>query len=261
MKIKLFLSQAWLSAKVQQGGISFTEFVAYRVGVSILTLFLYVLTARHASNAIDLTPWVMGNAFALCLYECIFGIGGTFSTERFTGRLRIIVVSPTSKLEVLMYKGVSSICVSAITIVLSFVIGSLVFGVSFDQINSFAFLAAVLTAAFACVGLGLLMSVFALITDSLFLVLNALALILMIFSGANFPLEQLPLFAQRIAVIFPLHRSIAAANLSMSEYIPTYFFRLLITELSLGVLFFLLAFLTIGIVEKISIKRASLEMF
>jgi len=256
-----FFSQAWLNAKVHQGGLNLTEFLAYKVGVSIATLLLYVLIARFTTGNIDLTAWVVGNAFALCIYECIFEIGGTFDSERFSGRLRSIMVSPTSKLTVIMYNGVSAIIVGVLTIATAFVVGGLIFGVQFSDFNVGMLVLAIFSAAFASVGLGLLLAVFALITDSMFLMLNAIALMIVIFSGANFPLVQLPTFAQYMANIFPLHRSIAAAHLSISGAFSTEYRNLMFGELALGVAYFTAAFCLIKIIERAAIKRAALEVF
>ena len=259
--IKRFFSQAWLNAKVHQGGLNLTEFLAYRVGISISTLILYVLIAQHTTGGADLTSWVVGNAFALCVYECIFSLGGTFNAERFNGRLRAIIVSPTSKLTVIMYNGLSSIFVAFLTISSAFIVGGLIFGVSFTDLNISMFTLAILTAAFTCVGLGLMLAVFALITDSMFLMLNTLAFLIIIFSGANFPVSQLPLAAQWFANIFPLYRSVAAANLSMGGTLSLEFGRLLIGELILGLCYYLSAFALIKIIERIAIRKATLEMF
>ena len=259
--IRRFFSQAWLGAKRRQGGVGPVEFLIYRVGISITTLMVYVLIAHHTTGGADLTAWVIGNAFALCVYECVFNIGGTFNNERFHGVLKIIVVSPTSKLAVIMYNGIYSLLTASVTIVAAFIAGGLIFGVPFGDLHIGMFALAILAAAFACVGLGLLLAVFALITDSMFLMLNALAMLLIIFSGANFPVAQLPVFAQWIANVFPLYRSVAAANMAMGGGFSSEFASLLLGEAALGLAFFLSAFVLIKIIERVSIKKATLDMF
>ena len=260
--IRRFLTQALINAKAEQGGLTITEFLIYRVGLSLTTLAMYVLIAQHVTGAqADLTFWVIGNAFALCVFECIFGIGGTFDNERYFGRLRSIIVSPTSRLTVIMYKGLSSIIVAMITIIVSFVVGGFIFGVNFGDLNIAMFFLAILSAAFACVGLGLLFAIFALITDSIYMLLNTLSVALMIFSGANFPVAQLPLFAQWIAHVFPLFRSVQAANMSMNGSFDLTFIHLIIGEFGLGVIFYIIAVVLIKIIERVAIKNATLEVF
>ncbi|MCL2573239.1 MAG: ABC transporter permease [Defluviitaleaceae bacterium] len=260
--IRRFCSQVWLGAKRRQGGLGPAEFLIYRVGLSITTLLLYVLIAQHVTGGeIDLTAWVIGNAFALCIYQCVFNIGGTFEADRFFGVLKIIVVSPTSKMAVIMHNAAYALLTSSLTIIFAFIAGGLIFGVSFGDLHIGMFVLAILVASFACTGLGLLFAAFALITDSMYLMLNALAMILIIFSGANFPIAQMPVFAQWIANAFPLYRSVAAGNMAMGGSFSGEFANLLIGEVMLGITFYLIAFALIKIIERISIRKATLEMF
>jgi len=260
--ISRFFSQAWLYAKVRYAGLDLTEFFAYRIGISVTTLILYVLIARYVQGGeVDLTRWVIGNAFALCIAECIFLMGTYWNAERFSGRLRSIIAAPTSKITVVMYSSVSSIIVTMATIIVGFVVGGLLFGVPFGELNVGMFAIAILTAAFACLGLGLMLAAFALITDSMFLMLNAIASIIMIFSGANFPVSQLPVWAQYIANAFPLFRSVAAGNLAMGGTFTAEYARLVIGETILGIIYFTVAISLIKIIERTAVKKATLEMF
>jgi ABC-2 type transport system permease protein len=226
--IERFFSQVWLYTKVRYAGMDVAEFFAYRVGLSIATLLIYVLIARYTTGGeIDLTRWVIGNAFALCIFECVSTMGTYFNAERFNGRLRSIIAAPTSKITVIMYSSVPSVMVSFLTITMGFVVGGMIFSVPFGDLNIAMFAIAVTTAAFACIGLGLLLAAVALITDSMYLILNAISLLILIFSGANFPVSQLPKFAQVIANAFPLFRSVAAGNLAMGGGFTPEFARLI----------------------------------
>ena len=259
--IKIFWSQVWLNAKVNQGGLNLAEFFAYRICISLLMLILYCLIAYYAQGQVDLTRWVVGNAFILCIFESIHSVGSCFNEERSFGRLKTIIVSPTSKLIVIMYRGVSSILISFLTISIALFIGGKIFDVQFSEVNLGMLVVAMLISSFAAVGLGSLLAVFALITDSMYLMLNSVVMLIMIFSGANFPVTQLPDFAQWISKIFPLNRGIAAANMSFSYDFNLEFWQLIREEALLGLTFYLLAFFAIRIVERIAIRNASLEMF
>jgi len=260
--ISRFFSQAWLYTKVRYAGMDVVEFFAYRVGLSIATLLIYVLIAQYTTGGeIDLTRWVIGNAFVLCVSECVSTMGTYFNAERFNGRLRSIIAAPTSKIAVIMYSTVSSVIVSFLTISGGFIVGGLIFGVPFGDLNVAMFAIAITTAAFACIGLGLLLAAIALLSDSMYLILNAISLLIMIFSGANFPVSQLPQFAQFIANAFPLYRSIAAGNLAMGGNFSTEFAHLIIGEFVLGAIYFAATVSLIKIIERATIKKANLDMF
>jgi len=239
-----------------------TEFFAYRVGLSLMTLTLYVLIQQYVRGEdVDLSRWVIGNAFVLCVSECVSTMGTYFNAERFNGRLRSIIACPTSKITIILYSAVPSIVVSFATISLGFVVGGLLFGVNFAVLNVGMFAIAVIAAAFACIGLGLLIAAIALLSDSMYLITNTVAVLIMIFSGANFPVEQLPGWTQFFAGGFPLFRSIAAGNLAMGGSFTAEYARLVAGEAILGIIYFTAAILIVKIIEHIAIKKATLEMF
>jgi len=260
--VSRFFSQVWLYTKVRYAGMSAAEFFAYRVGLSLMTLLLYVLIQQYVHGGeVDLTRWVIGNAFVLCIFECVSTMGTYFNAERFNGRLRSIIAAPTSKVTVIMYSAIPSIVVSFATISMGFIVGGLLFGVDFAVLNVGMFALAVTTAAFACIGLGLLIAAIALLSDSMYLITNTVTSLIIIFSGANFPVAQLPSWAQFFANGFPLFRSIAAGNMAMGGSFTAEYARLVAGEAILGVAYFTAAISLVKIIERVAIKKATLEMF
>lgn len=123
------------------------------------------------------------------------------------------------------------------------------------------FLLAALSATFSAAGMGLMMSAVALLTDSVHLILNIVANMILLLSGANFPITQLPIAVQYIAKLFPLHRAVAAANMSRANFELHSYLQLIIGEIILGICFYMVAFVMLKIIERVAIKKASLEMF
>jgi len=93
------------------------------------------------------------------------------------------------------------------------------------------------------------------------LILNTLAMAIMMFSGANFPVAQLPVFAQYIAHAFPLFRTVRAANMSLSDGFSVEYWSLLIGEFLLGIVYYIAAFVLLRVMERIAIRKAALEFF
>lgn len=259
--VRRFFSQALLYGKAMTGPFDFVEFIFYKAGYSLLSLCFYCIVASFASGTADLTRWVVGNAFTLCIAECIFSLGGTFSSERYFGRLRSIIVSPTNKLAVVVQNATFTIVTAFSSVAGGFIAGSLIFGVDFNRLNIPFFVLSILTAIISTAGLGLFISVFALLTDSIHLVLNTVASLLIIFSEANFPVAQLPLVCRYIAHIFPLYRSVRAANMCFGNVAANDFLALLAGELLLGVVYYISAFAMLRVMERIAIRKATLEMF
>lgn len=259
--VKRFFSQSLIAGKAILGPFDLVQFLCFQVGYSLLTLIFYCVLASFTTGSYDLTRWVVGNSLVLCVNTCIFSLGGVFNTDRYFGRLRIIIVSPMNLLAVILQKGVISILISLATVIGGFIIGGLIFGVDFTNMNFGVFIIAALSATFSAAGMGLMMSALALLTDSMYLILNVVASLILLLSGANFPTTQLPIIVQYVAKIFPLNRAVAAANMAFSDFEINNYVRLILGEILLGICFYIFAFVMLKIIERVAIKKASLEMF
>ena len=259
--MRRFFSQAWLYLKGQNAAFSFEEFVLFKAGYPIITLVFYCLLAAFSFSKTDLTRWVVGNSFLLCMNTTLFGLGNTFAGERYFGRIRSIIVAPSSKLTLVLQHGFFPSVIAFVMVFFGFLVGSLLFNVDFSHINMGLFALIALIAMFAASGLGVFLSVFGLISDSMHFVLNLMSYVLMIFCGANFPLSQLPHLGQFVAKLLPLTRTIEAANLLFEGFSTQRLLTLLFSELLLGIAYYVAAACIVKAVERIARKRASFEVF
>lgn len=259
--MRRFFSQAWLFLKGQNAAFSFEEFVLFKAGYPLVTLIFYCLLASYSFSRTDLTYWVVGNSFLLCMNTTLFGLGNAFAAERFFGRIRSVIVAPASKLSLVLQHGFFPSAIAFLMVFFGFFAGSLIFGVDFSRINLWLFALAAFASMFAAAGLGVLLSVFGLITDSMHFVLNLMSYVLMIFCGANFPLSQLPEAAQFFSNLLPLTRGIEAANMLFEGFEAQRFLTLLLGEVMIGILYYVAAACIVKAVERIARKRASFEVF
>jgi ABC-2 type transport system permease protein len=110
-------------------------------------------------------------------------------------------------------------------------------------------------------GLGLLMGCLSLITVNVMFVNNFVYFLLLIFSGANIRLDQVPAWVQVTSSALPLTRGISAARLliqgaSLGDVTP-----LLAGELAIGLVYALLGYLLFAVFEREAKKRGTLEVF
>lgn len=90
---------------------------------------------------------------------------------------------------------------------------------------------------------------------------NFVYFLLLIFSGANVRLDQVPAWVQTTSSLLPLTRGISAARLlvqgaSLAEVMP-----LLLGELAVGLVYSLLGYFLFAIFEVEAKKRGTLEVF
>lgn len=258
--VRRFFSQALLYHKGRTAAFNLAEFLCFDAGYPIVTLIFYCLLASYSFRTTDLTHWVIGNAFLMCTNTCVFGLGGIFSGERYYGRLRSIVASPCNKLALILANGVFPTLFASIAVVGGFLVGGVIFKIDFSGINIGLVALTIICAMFAATGLGLLLAVFGLISDSMHLILNVVSYILMIFTGAEFPVAQLPLWGQWLSRLLPLTHSIEAMNVLLGEREGD-FYHLILGELGIAILYISVAWVTLRGAEQVCRKSGKFELF
>ncbi|EPD01772.1 ABC transporter permease [Lacticaseibacillus paracasei] len=254
-----FFNLAWLDFKSSVIILNAEEFILLRLGYPLISMMFYVLLATYSFNPSSLAKWVVGNAFLLCINTCIFVMGTAINADRATGRLRSIIVSPTQRIVYLLSKSLFSIIITFFTVLIGFVVGALVFNLSVNQIAWPQLLICIALGMLSATAFGLLLSTFALITDSMHFILNFIATGLLILTGANFPLKQLPVFWQYFAQWVPLTHAIDAANQVIAG--NTDILSPLLVETALAISYLVAASYMIKWCEHLARRNATLEMF
>ena len=258
--VRRFFLQALLYHKGRTAAFNLAEFLCFDAGYPIITLVFYCLLASYSFQTTDLTHWVIGNAFLMCTNTCVFGLGGIFNGERYYGRLRSIVASPCNKLALILANGVYPTIFAAVAVAGGFVVGGIVFKIDFSGIHLGLAILTILCAMLAATGFGLLLAVFGLISDSMHLILNVVSYILMIFTGAEFPVSQLPRWGQLLSRFLPLTHSIEAMNVLFGKGSGDVT-QLLIYELGIAAFYIILAWAMLCGAEMICRKNGKFDLF
>lgn len=261
-RIRIFFQQSWLYYKGSNSQFNIEELIFYRIAVPLITLVYYCVIAKSSFSTSYLTSWVIGNSLLLCNNTCVFTLGASFESERYFGRLKWLITSPYSRIATVFQKGFLFIFESLVTVTLSMIFGSLIFSVSFANVNIGLFIIIILAGVFSAMCFGMFLSMFALISDSMHLILNLVNMAMMILCGANFPIKDLPSFAQYISFCLPFTRSIEAGNMLFNEVVDIH--KLVLTlcgELLVGIIYLLVSAALFKFIEKMAIRKASLEIF
>ena len=134
------------------------------------------------------------------------------------------------------------------------------FGVDFSNVNLVLVALTIVCAMASAACFGLFLSMFGLMTDSMHLILNVVSYLLMIFTGAEFPISQLPLAGRVISQLMPLTKAIAAMN-SLFEPEHGQFGTLIIAEIATGVAYALLARALFGFAERSAQRNGRFDLF
>jgi ABC-2 type transport system permease protein len=90
---------------------------------------------------------------------------------------------------------------------------------------------------------------------------NFVYFLLLIFSGANVRLNELPTWVQFISAGLPLTRGISAARLLVQGASFTDIAPLLLGELAIGIVYGILGYLLFAVLEVVAKRRGTLEVF
>jgi ABC-2 type transport system permease protein len=134
-------------------------------------------------------------------------------------------------------------------------------GLDLSHTNIGALALTILIATISTCGLGLLLGCLALITVNVMFVNNFVYFLLLIFSGANVQLHEMPAWVQWISSGLPLTRGISAARLLVQGATFRDIAPLLLGELGIGIVYGILGYLLFAAFEIIAKRRGTLDVF
>ncbi|WIV12465.1 ABC transporter permease [Proteiniborus sp. MB09-C3] len=238
-------------------------YVLVKVINPIFQVLFFSLVAKHAYGNIDITPFVIGNAFVLCMYNAFFGVGVNLISERSVGTLKILIASPANKFKLFVSKSTFHILDGMITVFIGLLTGIVFLNLRIPLHTIPYFLISLIAAIFTACSMGLFIGSIGLVTRDINLLLNLSSMLLMSLSGVNFPTEKLPFFLERISHILPLTNALKASRLLISpaivsyEAVGMYIFK----ELVIGVSYCIIAYITLKIMEGLAKNKATLDIY
>lgn len=259
--IRRFIEQAWLNYKGEKVQFQLEEFLLLDAGMPFLSMVSFCLLAGFSFRTMDITRWIVGNAFLLCMNGCFFSLGTAFMRERYSGRIRSLIASPANRLGVVMEKGVFTCIESIFTTILGFTVGCMVFRIDMSKLPIAEIALLGIVSIFAVGGLGLFLSVIGMASGETHFILNFASTLLTFFSGAEFPLSQLPSWTSAITRFVPMASSIKGVEILLAGGELKDIWLYLLWEMVLGILYFLGAAVLIRYVERLAIRKAALELF
>ena len=177
----------------------------------IFQILLFAYIGRSAGLQSD-EFYLIGNALQYSSIPCLFAMAQMIGGERFQNTLSAILVSPAPRIPLFFGRSLPVVLNAAFTGGFSLCVGALILGVHLPA-RSLAPLALVfLIAAFSCTGLGLVNAAASLRVRENAVLSNVIFGFLLIFTGANVPLDALPGWMSTAAQGMPFTHAIEAAR-------------------------------------------------
>jgi ABC-2 type transport system permease protein len=261
LNARLFFQGAMLSYIALFRWLRPMTYLATKVWGPLVYMLFFVFLGTYATGKDNTSFYVIGNAIFTCALSGIYGVSMSISGDRWEGTLPYLFATPANRLSMFVGRAFMHIIDGMLGVVIGLTWGVLLFGLDLSKTDPMALALTILITTFSTSGLGLLLGCFSLITRNVMFLNNTVFFLLLIFSGANVPLEKLPAWALSISRVLPLTRGIESARLiidgaSLSQVMP-----LLSTELLIGLFYTFAGYLLFRWFELQAKRRGTLEAF
>ncbi|MDQ3778865.1 MAG: ABC transporter permease [Actinomycetota bacterium] len=234
-------------------------FVPTLILAPIFQILLFVYIGRSAGVQSD-EFYVIGNAVQYASIPCLFSMTHAIAGERYQQTLAYILVSPAGRLPLYLGRALPVIVNAMLVAGFSLVATALILGVDIRPSTWVPLALVIAVSAFACTGLGLVCAGIGLRLRETAVLNNVIFGLLLIFTGANVPVAELPGWMQAISNSIPLTHGIEAARDLGNGASLLDVAGLLVWELAIGVVYTVLGYQTIRLMERESRIRASIQI-
>lgn len=236
------------------------QYAASKIVMPLAQMFFFVYLGTFATGQDNAAFYIIGNALQIAAVSGIYGVTMSIGGERNEGTLPYLFGAPANRMLIFLGRAFMNIIDGAIGVVIAFFWGVVLMGLDLSHTNIAALTLTIIITTLSTCGFGLLLGSVALVTVNVMFINNLVYFLLLIFSGANVPLQSLPAWVQAISSALPLTRGIAAARLlvggaSLAEAGP-----LLLGELGIGLMYSLLGYVLFTVFEVEAKKRGTLEL-
>jgi ABC-2 type transport system permease protein len=224
----------------------------------VFQILLMAYIGRSAGLASD-EFFVVGNAIQYAAVPCLFAMMYLVGGEKYQNTLGAILVSPAPRLPLFFGRAVPVVLNGAFVAAFSLLVGSLILGVEIPAESIPPLALVIVVAAFSCTGLGLINAALALRIRDAAVLSNVLFGFLLIFTGANVPLSNLPDWMQTVSQWIPFTHAIEAARELVDGASASSVLDLVGTELALGAAYLVAGYLLLTFFENQGRRHATLE--
>lgn len=236
-------------------------YAASKIIMPLAQMFFFVYLGTYATGAGNASFYIIGNAIQVTAVSGIFGVTMSIGGERNAGTLPYLFGTPANRLTIFLGRAFMNILDGALGVVIAFLWGVVLLGLDLSHTNLGGLALTILVTTVSTCGLGLLMGSLSLITVNVMFINNFVYFLLLIFSGANVPIAQLPAWMRAISNIMPLTRGIAAGRMLVNGASLASAASLLWGELGIGLVYGLLGYLLFTTFEVEAKRRGTLEIF
>ena len=255
---RVFFIGGLISYRALFGWLSPWVFIPSLLVAPVFQILLFAYIGRSAQLESD-EFYVIGNALQYAAIPCLFAMTHIVAGERFQQTLGYILISPAKRLPLFLGRAVPVVANGFLVAAFGLVVGGAILGI---DVPASAYLPIALVAAicaFSCTGLGLLNAGLGFVVRETAVLSNVIFGLLLVFSGANVPLDDLPGWMRAISEVIPFTHGIEAARQLADGASLADVDHLLAQEVVIGIVYGIAGYALIRAMEVVSRRTATLE--
>lgn len=261
LNLRLFLQGAYLSYVALFAWLRPMTYLASKVAGPLGQMLFFTFLGTYATGSENASFYVIGNAVQVAALSGIFGVTFSISGDRWAGTLPYLFGTPSNRMALFVGRSLVHIVDGMFGVGLGLMWGVLLLGLDLSQADPLAMILTVLITAFSTSGMGLMLGSLSLITVNVMFINNTVYFLMLIFSGSNLAIENLPAWMQSASRVIPLTRGIAATRAIISGSHLDAVRGMLVEEVGIGIIYITLGYLLFRWFERQAKRKGSLEVF
>lgn len=256
--LRIFFVGGLISYRALFGWLNPWVYVPSMLVAPVFQILLFVYIGRSAKLQSD-AFYVIGNGLQYASIPCLFAMANTVAGERFQQTLGYILITPARRLPLFLGRALPVASNGFFVSLFALAVGGAIVHV---HVASSAYAPIVLVTAvcaFSCTGLGLINAGVGLVVRETAVLSNFLFGGLLIVSGANVPVRDLPGWLQAVSSVVPLTHGIDAARRLAAGASFATVGGLVATEALIGFVYAALGYGLLRGTETFSRRNATLE--
>jgi ABC-2 type transport system permease protein len=255
--MRIFTVTAYYSFRALFNWIEPTSYLVYRAFFPLAQMTFFALLGAYGGSQ-PLAFYLVGNAIGTATATA-FGVSQAVANERQQGTLSYLLAAPAPRVPIFFGRAALHVADGMLNMVAALAIAIIAFGLRVPVEGIFGVICAMLVATLAICGLGLFLGALAYIVLDTALLANFAMFIILLLSGANVPLDELPGVVAAISQGIPLTRSVAAARLYAGGAPLDAGLGLLLGDLALGAVYGIAGFVVFNWLETRARREGRLE--
>lgn len=258
VSLRIFFIGGLMSYRAMFGWMNPWIFVPALLVSPVCQILLFAYIGRSAGVGDD-EFYVIGNALNYAAIPCLFAMSMTIAGERFSQTLGLVIATPARRVPLFLGRALPVIANGWGVAMFGVVVGSLLLDTDIPG-SAWPLIALVVAVgSLSSTGLGLVMGAINLVYREGATLGNVLFLVLLIFTGTNVALDDLPGWMAAVGRWLPLTHAIEATRMLGDGATWGAVRGLVGTELLIGLAYVVLGLSSIRVLERLSRSGATLD--